>query len=301
MRKGFAKLLNFSASQPLHEKEETKMKAKRKIIEIDEEKCNGCGQCVEACAEGAIQLVNGKARLVADNYCDGLSTCVGECPVDALKIVEREADAFDAEAAEQYVQHLKTQRSELRQTAGGYPNSSTLRSNIHPATEDGELTAGGATPCGCPSTKLEMFNSPCEAANQPVSQTSTDSALTHWPVQIKLVPALAPFLQKAHLLVASDCAPVAYPDFHKDFLKGRVVLVGCPKFDDTEAYITKFAEIFKIADIQSVTVLIMEVPCCSKMPMIIQEGMDLAGKKIPTEVAVVSDRGKIIRRDKLAA
>jgi ferredoxin len=256
--------------------EETKMKAKRKIIEIDEEKCNGCGQCVEACAEGAIQLFNGKARLVADNYCDGLSACVGECPVGALKIVEREADAFDAEAAEQYVQHLKSQRSELQ--------------------------TGVANPCGCPSTKLEMFNnSPCEAANHPVSQTSTDSALTHWPVQIKLVPAFAPFLQKAHLLVASDCAPVAYPDFHKDFLKGRVVLVGCPKFDDTEAYIAKFAEIFKVADIQSVTVLIMEVPCCSKMPMIIQEGMNLAGKKIPTEVAVVSSRGKIIRRDKLAA
>jgi hypothetical protein len=147
-----------------------------------------------------------------------------------------------------------------------------------------------------------MFNnSPCEVVNKAVSQTSNDSALTHWPVQIKLVPAFAPFLQKAHLLVASDCAPVAYPDFHKDFLKGRVVLVGCPKFDDTEAYIAKFAEIFKIADIQSVTVLIMEVPCCSKMPMIVQEGMNLAGKKIPTEVAVVSSRGKIIRRDKLAA
>lgn len=275
MHKGFAKLLNFSSSQLLHEKEGAKMKAKRKIIEIDEEKCNGCGQCVEACAEGAIQLVNGKARLVADNYCDGLSACVGECPVDALKIVEREADAFDAEAAEQYVQHLKTQHSELK--------------------------TGEATPCGCPSTKLEMFHSPCESSSQPVSQISTDSALTHWPVQIRLVPAFAPFLQKAHLLVASDCAPVAYPDFHKDFLKGRVVLVGCPKFDDTEAYIAKFAEIFKIADIQSVTVLIMEVPCCSKMPMIIQEGMNLAGKKIPTEVAVVSSRGTIIRRDKLAA
>jgi ferredoxin len=127
MRKGFAKLLNFSASQPLHEKEETKMKAKRKIIEIDEEKCNGCGQCVEACAEGAIQLFNGKARLIADNYCDGLSACVGECPVDALKIVEREADAFDAEAVEHHLEQLRT------------PNSSTLRSSRATATEDGEL------------------------------------------------------------------------------------------------------------------------------------------------------------------
>ena len=247
-------------------------KMKRKIIEIDENKCNGCGQCVEACAEGAIQLVNGKAKLVADNYCDGLAACVGECPVDALKIVEREAEAFDAEAAEHYVQQLKAQRS-----------------------------AGETLPCGCPSTKMEMFGSPCEAANRPVSQSGSDSALTHWPVQIRLVPPFAPFLQKAHLLVASDCAPVAYPDFHKDFLKGRTVLVGCPKFDDTEAYVAKFAEVFKVADIQSVTILIMEVPCCSKMPMIVQEGMAQAGKNIPTEIVVISGRGNIIKRNKLAA
>ena len=134
-----------------------------------------------------------------------------------------------------------------------------------------------------------------------MSQTGSDSALTHWPVQIRLVPLFAPFLQKAHLLVASDCTPIAYPDFHKDFLTGRTILVGCPKFDDTEAYVNKFAEIFRVADIQSVTVLIMEVPCCSKMPTIVEEGMALAGKNVPTEIVVVSSRGKIIRRDKLAA
>lgn len=244
------------------------MKFKRKIIEIDEAKCNGCGQCVDACAEGAIQLVDGKAKLVADNYCDGLAACVGDCPVDALKIVEREADAFDPEAVEQRLAQLRTETS---------------------------------LPCGCPSTKMEMFASPCEAANQPVTQPNADSALTHWPVQIRLVPPFAPFLQKAHLLVASDCTPVAYPEFHTDFLKGRTVLVGCPKFDDTESYVNKFAEIFKIADIQSVTILIMEVPCCSKMPIIVQDGMVRAGKNIPTEIVVVSSRGKIIKRDKLAA
>jgi Pyruvate/2-oxoacid:ferredoxin oxidoreductase delta subunit len=251
------------------------MKAKRKIIEIDEAKCNGCGQCVEACAEGAIQLFNGKARLVADNYCDGLAACVGKCPVDALKIVERDANAFDLEAVEHHLEQRRTPNAERR-------------------TES-------SLPCGCPSTKLEMFNSPCEVVNQAVSQTSNDSALTHWPVQIKLVPAFAPFLQKAHLLVASDCTPVAYPDFQKDFLKDRAVLIGCPKFDDTSAYIDKFTDIFKVADIQSITILIMEVPCCSKMPMIVQEGMTLAGKEIPTEIVTVSTRGKIVRRDKLAA
>lgn len=265
------------------------MKMKRKIIEIDESKCNGCGQCVEACAEGAIQLVNGKARLVADNYCDGLAACVGECPVDALKIVEREAYAFDPEAVEHHLEQRRTH------------NSSTHRSSKATATEDGELRTETSSPCGCPSTRMEMFGSPCEAANQPVIQSSPDSALTHWPVQIRLVPAFAPFLQKAHLLVASDCAPVAYPAFHKDFLKGRAVLVGCPKFDDTAEYINKFSEIFRIADIQSITVLIMEAPCCSKMPMIIKEGMNLSGKNIPTEIVVVSGRGTIIKRDKLAA
>lgn len=267
------------------------MQLKRKIIEINEEKCNGCGQCVEACAEGAIQLVNGKAKLVADNYCDGLAACVGKCPVDALTIVEREADPFDAEAAEHFVRELKAQRSEPETPARSGP----VR------TPNSELRTGDALPCGCPSTKIEMFGTPCEAPNQPVSHTGSDSALTHWPVQIRLVPAFAPFLQKAHLLVASDCAPVAYPDFHRDFLKDRIVLVGCPKFDNTEEYVNKFAEIFKLADIQSVTILIMEVPCCSKMPMIVREGMALAGKEIPVEIAVVSSRGKIIRRRKLAA
>lgn len=265
------------------------MKITRKILEIDEAKCNGCGQCVESCAEGAIQLLNGKAKLVADTYCDGLAACVGECPVDALKIVEREADAFDPEAVERYLKQLRT------------PNSSTLRSSRATDTEDGEIRAEASLPCGCPSTKMEMFGSPCEVANQPVTHTRSESALTHWPIQIRLVPPFAPFLQKAHLLVASDCTPVAYPDFHKDFLKGRTVLVGCPKFDDTEAYIAKFAEIFKGADIQSVTILIMEVPCCSKMPMIVHEGMILAGKNIPTEIVVVSGRGSIIKRNKRAA
>lgn len=264
------------------------MKVKRKIIEIDEEKCNGCGQCVDACAEGAIQLVDGKARLVADNYCDGLAACVGECPVDALKIVEREADAFDAEAAELFVEKLKAQRSEARPVTAqtGAPKSENLR---------------GQALRGCPSARSETFESHCETSNKPVFQATSASALTHWPVQIRLVPSSAPFLHKAHLLVASDCTPVAYPHFHKDFLKGRTVLVGCPKFDDAEAYVAKFAEIFTMADIQSVTIVIMEVPCCSKMPLIVKEGMARSAKKIPTEIVVVSGRGKIIRRSSLAA
>lgn len=256
------------------------MKIKRKILEIDEERCNGCGQCASACAEGAIEIINGKAKVVKDSYCDGLGACIGECPEGALKIVERATEAFDPEAVEHHLKHKETFQTLKAE-------HSTLNTEV--------------LPCGCPSTQMQIFSSPCEAANQPITQTSTTSALTHWPVQIKLVPPTAPFLKRAHLLVASDCTPVAYPSFHKDFLKNRTVLIGCPKFDDTEEYINKFAEIFKNADIQSVTVLIMEVPCCSKMPAIIQQGMAIAGEQIPMEKVVISARGKILKRERFAA
>lgn len=278
------------------------MKTKRNIIEIDEEKCNGCGQCVPACAEGAIQLVNGKARLVSENYCDGLAACLGECPEGALKIVERDADAFDSEAVEQY---LKKQGS----GAKAYKEEGFKGSRVQGVREQGAAVKSPnaqrstlyaeTLPCGCPSTHLQMFASPCEAANRPVQHADVDSALTHWPVQIRLVPPAAPFLKGADLLIASDCTPVAYPGFHNDFLKGKTVLMGCPKFDDTEEYINKFAEIFRIADIKSITALIMEVPCCSKMPLLIQQGMALAGKKHPMEIVVISVRGKILKKEKL--
>ena len=250
------------------------MKIKRKIVEIDRERCNGCGQCVSACAEGAIELIDGKAKLLSDKYCDGLAACLGECPEGAIKITEREAETFDPEAVEHHLKHkedfqiLTTQRSTL--------NAEVL-------------------PCGCPSTHIQMFSSPCKEANQPVSQKNTISALTHWPVQIKLVPPTAPFLKGAHILVAADCTPVAYPNFHNDFLKGRIVLIGCPKFDNTEEYINKFAEIFKVANIQNVTILTMEVPCCSKLPVIIRQGMEIAGKNIPAEIIVISATGKILK------
>ncbi len=239
------------------------MKAKRKIVHIDEEKCNGCGQCVGACAEGAIVLLNGKARLVEEKYCDGLAACLGECPVDAISIIERESDPFDPEAVERYLTGKKD-------PAG----TSTL-------------------PCGCPSTQLQMFSAPCGCDSDDGVKTRRATRLTHWPVQIKLVPPTAPFLKNADLLVASDCTAVAYPDFHEDLLKGKSVMMGCPKFDDTGEYIKKFAEIFSVADIKSVTIAIMEVPCCSKMPMIVEQAMQQAGAKIPVEIVVIGARGKL--------
>jgi len=244
------------------------MKVKRKIIEIDEEKCDGCGQCVPSCAEGAIQIIDGKAKLVSEKYCDGLGACLGTCPNDALKVLERDVDEFDEKAVEK---HLKTKES---------PQESM--------------------PCGCPSAQIRTFPPPTE---RPASASipAQESALTHWPVQIRLVPPKAPFLKGADLLVAADCTPIAYPNFHADFLKGKAVMVGCPKFDDVEEYVQKFSEIFKTADVKSVTVVVMEVPCCQGLPFIVQKGLELAGKKIPFEKVIISAQGEILKRENLAA
>jgi len=247
------------------------MKVMRKIIEIDEDLCDGCGQCVLSCAEGSLEIVDGKAKVISENLCDGLGACIGECPQGALRIVEREAEAFDEEAVEE---HLK----KMEQKA--------------PAAAQ-----------GCPSAAVRSFPGadPCAEANRPATlQSEKRSELTHWPIQIKLVPPAAPFLKGAHLLVAADCVPVAFPSLHQAFLKGRAVMIGCPKFDDVQEYIDKFAEIFKTAGIQSVTTVVMEVPCCSGLPMIVKKGMEKSGKNIPMEKVVVSVRGEILRHEKAA-
>lgn len=245
------------------------MKTVRKIIEINEEKCDGCGQCVIACAEGALSIIDGKARLISDTYCDGLGVCLGECPRDAIRIVEREAEVFDEDAVEK---HLSSQKS-------------------------GEETMA----CGCPSTLIQSFSpsSTCGMTQERAVYEESPSALSHWPVQIRLVPPKAPFLKGADLLVAADCTPIAYPDFHRDFLAGRVVLTGCPKFDDDRAYIDKFTQIFEEADIKSITALVIEVPCCQGLPVILQRAMERAGKKIPFEKIVIGTSGKIVKAESL--
>jgi ferredoxin len=252
-----------------------KMKVTRKIVEIDEELCDGCGLCVPGCAEGAIEIIDGKAKVVADKYCDGLGACLGECPNDALKIIEREAEAFDEEAVHEFLK----------------------------SKEKSEKAAETPLPCGCPSAQVQSFMSGLAGQDKSgtVPQASAASALSHWPVQIALVPPTAPFLKGADLLVAADCVPFAYPNFHQDFLKGKVVMVGCPKFDEVQAYIKKFAEIFASADIKSITVVVIEVPCCQGLPMIVQKGMTLAGKKVPLEQVIISTRGEVLKREELAA
>ncbi len=235
----------------------------RKIIEINEELCDGCGKCVPDCAEGALKIVDGKVKVLADIYCDGLGACLEACPTDALKIVEREADEFDEEAV---VELLKSKQ---------------------------DIAQASITTLGLAGLKMET---PCQAANKPrfdLAPGKTGSALSHWPVQIRLVSAQAPFLQNADLLVAADCVPVAYPHFHRDFLADRVIMMGCPKFDDVNGYVQKFVEVFQKAKPKSIKLAIMEVPCCGGMRMIVKEALKQAGQDIPVEEVVVTARGEI--------
>ena len=229
----------------------------RKIIEIDEELCDGCGQCVPNCAEGSIQIINGKARVVADNLCDGLGACLGHCPRGALSIVERQADEFDPEAVERF----------LAAKAAGKQTSST--------------------PASCPSARMQRLQ-PAPVGSQ---GGAAGSALSHWPVQIRLVPAEAPFLRDADLLVTADCAAVACPNFHADYLAGKVVMMGCPKFDDTSLYLEKFINIFRNNPPRSITVLRMEVPCCGGLPGLIEAALQETGADIPVSIITLSTSG----------
>jgi ferredoxin len=251
------------------------MKVKRKIIKIDEDRCDGCGLCIPSCAEGALQIIEGKARLIAEKFCDGLGACLGECPNDALQVIEGEAEDFDEKAVEE---HVKGKEQFNQKEA--FPMA-----------------------CGCPSTQIQSFAPVItgQEANQLVAQPSARSTLSHWPIQIHLVPPTAPFLKGADLLVAADCTPAAYPNFHRDFLSGKVLMVGCPKFDDAQAYVEKFADIFHTAGIKSVTVITMEVPCCQGLPMIVRKGLELAKKKIPLEQVIISTRGEVLKTQRLMA
>lgn len=242
------------------------MAAKRKIIEINEALCDGCGLCVPACAEGAIRIVDGKAKLVKDTYCDGLGACLGECPRGALSIIEREAEAFDESAVHEHLASL----------------------------EKGPPRPAPGEPAGCPS-RMISFGSPARKrkATPGRSLLAGASALAQWPVQIRLIPPSAPFLKNARLLVAADCVPVACGSFHEDFLDGRVVMIGCPKLDDRALCLERFTEIFRQNDIRDITVADMEVPCCSALPRIVREALARAGRDIPVEVKTITIGGTL--------
>lgn len=227
----------------------------RKIIEIDQEKCNGCGLCADACHEGAIGMVDGKAKLLRDDYCDGLGDCLPTCPTGAITFIEREALAYDEGAVQQ---NKQAQAAPL--------------------------------PCGCPGTQVKSFvPQPSETA---VSD-SCPSALRQWPVQIKLVPAHAPYLNQAHLLIAADCTAYAYGNFHRKFMQNRVTLIGCPKLDMVD-YTEKLTEILKQNDIKSVTVVRMEVPCCGGIEQATISALQQSGKFLPWHVVTISTDGRIL-------
>ncbi len=233
---------------------------KRKIIEIDESLCNGCGACVTGCAEGALEIVDGVARIVADRFCDGLGACIGHCPTGALRIIEREAPDFDEAAVD-----------------------------AHLAGRAGR----GAAPGGCPSSRPAVL-SPCQQANMPTQvPASGASALGSWPIKLRLVPPNAPFLAGARLLLTSDCVPPAFPAFQSAFLPGRVALLGCPKFDDAQEYVERLAAIVRENDIADVTVVQMEVPCCAGMSRIAALAVAASGKSVPVTQVVVTRRGEI--------
>ncbi len=243
----------------------------RKIVKIDENRCNGCGLCVPSCAEGAIRIVNGKAVLAADNLCDGLGACLGECPEDAIRIIERDADEFDEKAV---AMHLQGDHSELQEV-------SVEKLSEHTSQHG-----------GCPGTRAFSFE-PSRVTTPAADRVSQPGELRQWPVQLHLVPVNAPYFQDADLLIAADCAPFAYPEFHRDFLSGRALVVGCPKLDDIRFYRDKLAELFKVSAIKSVTVLRMEVPCCGGIVLTAKQALEESGKSIPYRVVTIGVKGEI--------
>jgi len=239
--------------------------ATRKIVKIDEEKCNGCGLCIPNCAEGALQIVDGKAKLMSEKFCDGLGACLGHCPEDAITVIEREAAEFDEKAVEVHLHQQKEAQSK--------PQPSPVFA-------------------GCPSSRAMHFKV-AEVKSEPGSVSPGVSQLTQWPVQLKLVPINAPYFQDADLLIAADCVPFAYPDFHRDFLKGKAVVVGCPKLDDIQYYKEKLTEIFKANSIKSITLPHMEVPCCFGLVKATEDAIAASGKKIPLKKVKIGIRGDI--------
>jgi NAD-dependent dihydropyrimidine dehydrogenase PreA subunit len=243
----------------------------RKIVQIDEEKCNGCGLCIPNCAEGALKIIDGKARLIGDIFCDGLGACLGHCPEDAIKVIEREAEAFDEKAVEA---HLHA------------PQKGPHRPEPRPKPEPVSF-------CGCPSSKPMQLKM-AEPDTRSTASRPAASMLSHWPVQLKLVPVQAPYFKDADLLIVADCVPFAYPNFHQDFLQGKAVVVGCPKLDDIEFYTEKLRDLFRVNTLKSITLPFMEVPCCSALVRAVEEALQASGKEIPLKKVKIGIQGDIL-------
>ena len=235
----------------------------RNIVKIDEEKCNGCGLCVNACAEGAIELIEGKAKLVSEIYCDGLGACIGHCPQDAIKIEQRESADFDEEATKAHLAKNKTTKPQSDFVCPGM-----MGKNLREKSKPGKSTTGPAP-----------------------------SQLSHWPVQLKLVSPHAPYFAEADLLLVADCVPFAMGDFHNKFLKNRSIVVGCPKLDDCQFYIEKLAAILKANKLNTMTVIHMEVPCCSGLTHIAKQAIVCSGTEMTFEDVTIGLQGDVIKTE----
>ena len=232
----------------------------RKIVKIDEEKCNGCGLCISGCHEGALKIIDGKARLITDSYCDGLGACLPDCPTGAIAIIEREAAEFDEEAVKQHLANTPT-------------------------------PPPAQTPCGCPGTMAKIIEKRgITENNSEIPQCQ--SQLRQWPCQLRLVPASASYFDDAHLLVAADCSAFAYANLHAEFMRNKITVIGCPKLDDAD-YTGKLTEILKTHEIKSVTVIRMEVPCCGGLANAVKDALTNCGKLIPWRIVVIGTDGTI--------
>ena len=255
----------------------------REVIEIDEKLCDGCGDCVTACAEGAIAIIDGKARLISDVYCDGLGACLGHCPQGALKVIHREAEEFDEQAVEDRLVQL--------------------RGESGPAPAPPQLSVVGSQPVmgggGCPGSRAQMHQTiapaPSAAGQGPSSQ------LRHWPVQLHLVPPTAPFFQNQDVLLAADCVAFAVGDFHQRFLAGSSLAIACPKLDSNqEIYLQKLVSMIDEAEIRSLKVMVMEVPCCGGLVRLVEEALRRAKRDLPVECLVVGTQGHILGEYQIA-
>jgi len=275
--------------------------AKRKIIKIDDAKCNGCGLCIPNCPEGAIQIIDGKARLISDLFCDGLGACIGHCPQGAITIEERDAEEYDERKVMEnivkqgenviraHLEHLKEHNQQ------GYLKEAMdflKEKNILVSLHEGEKHSGHAHGAsGCLGSKIMDFKKEATPRKGKPS-FKPESELKTWPVQIMLIPPFAPYLNNADLLIAADCVPFAYADFHQDLLKDKILLVGCPKLDDTQIYQEKINQILKQNTVKSMTYAHMEVPCCFGLVGIIKEAISRSGKNVPFKEVIISIKGK---------
>jgi NAD-dependent dihydropyrimidine dehydrogenase PreA subunit len=255
----------------------------REVIEIDEKLCDGCGDCVTACAEGAIAIIDGKARLISDVYCDGLGACLGHCPQGALKVIHREADAFDESAVERHLAQLKDSSDEHR-------TAPQLTVMSQPPMMAGD---------GCPGSRAQMHHPATPPSGD--SGGGTPSQLRHWPVQLHLVPPTAPFFQNQDVLLAADCVAFAIGDFHRRFLSGSSLAIACPKLDSNqEIYLQKLVAMIDEAEIRSLKVMVMEVPCCGGLVRLAEEALRRAKRDLPVECLVVGTQGHILGEYQIA-